>query len=220
MSLLPSKHHFLFNDQLNITRRSIVINWMLAVVDESYIHFYSIFKRIQTHHRCVSFFDRYCCNVNGKLKVNNLQKLGAACVLLALGLTAPEFIDDDLYDWASDLTDNSVSARDICTEVYSVWSVLRQSPSDSLLYVPEPCIFNVNGARPVSNYLSELWPSSVHLPICRKEDTIILLTCMKMLQSFGKDNVHSCTFWLTHYMCELALQVKLLPFDFDRSDFC
>ena len=90
--------------------RSILINWLLAVIDE----FQQDDDVLFIHHLTVTLFDRFCSQMKGMIQTSDLQMIGAACAVLALnsGQSADE-IRSSYFQRASFYTDGACTAQQI-----------------------------------------------------------------------------------------------------------
>lgn len=210
---------------LTVSVRAILINWMLAVVDESSAKGYSSYVRLLAHHRSVAFFDRYCGVSSDTIPTSELQKLGAACVVLGLRMEDPQHIEESVFAWAAYFTDGACSSSAISTSAKQIYNALASGGSAGALLVgdaPQPSVstflwFKIDGCQEivrssdeaVQSASSRLFPSCQQMAIAREDDVGCLVTSMKMLKAMGKDNEYSSTFFLTQYLGELALQSEV-----------
>ena len=92
--------------------RSILINWLLAVIDE--------FQQDEdayvpgVHHQTVAIFDQFCSNIGTGIQTSELQTIGAACAVMALHTSyTVEEIDIDYFRKASFYTDGACTAKQV-----------------------------------------------------------------------------------------------------------
>jgi hypothetical protein len=91
---------------------SILINWLLAVIDEFQHDDDAFFPGV--HHQTVATFDQYCSSVRTSIQTSELQMIGAACAVMALhtGYTVDE-IDMEYFNKASFYTDGACTAQQV-----------------------------------------------------------------------------------------------------------
>lgn len=190
---------------------------MLALVDESAdLPGSCMFGRLQAAHRSVAYLDRYCGALDDNIPTSELQKLGGACVVLALHMKDPNVIPLSSYEWGCYYTDGAVAVDEMvkaAKDIYNTLSAATGKRPDlegdasfvyaSLLQQP----FAVSGCD--LDNKSRLWPTCEEMKISRDDDDLCLLVCMNMLKTIKKDHDTSTTFFLTHYLLELAMQVRM-----------
>lgn len=231
LSHRPARDYMKRQQHLCASIRSILINWMLALVDESAVlPGSSMFGRLQASHRSVSYLDRYCGAIDDNIPTTELQKLGGACVLLALHMKDPNSIPISSrsfagygdygitasYEWACYYTDGGVSVEEMVSAAKLIYSTLSAGlgrrpeleGNASSMYanaLQEP--FAVSGCDLGDK--SKLWPMCAQMKISRDDDDLCLLVCMKLLKTVKKDHQTSTTFYLTNYLIELVMQVGM-----------
>eukprot|EP00960_Hanusia_phi_P033061 750236-Hanusia_phi.AAC.1 len=82
LSHQPLQGYLKHQHQMTVSIRSILINWLLAVIDEFQINDF-VGKPI-AHHLTVAILDKYCSSVREVIATSQLQTIGAACAVLAL----------------------------------------------------------------------------------------------------------------------------------------
>ena len=91
---------------------SILINWLLAVIDEFQQEDEAFFPGV--HHQTVATFDQYCSSVRTSIQTNELQMIGAACVVMALHTSYKvDEIDMEYFNKASFYTDGACTAQQV-----------------------------------------------------------------------------------------------------------
>ena len=98
---------------------SILINWLLAVIDEFQHDDDAFFPGV--HHQTVATFDHYCSSVRTSIQTSELQMIGAACAVMALhtSYTVDE-IDMDYFSKASFYTDGACTAEQVLEVARSI----------------------------------------------------------------------------------------------------
>lgn len=92
--------------------RSILINWLLAVIDEFQQDDEAFFPGV--HHQTVAIFDKYCSSVRSSIQTSELQMIGAACAVMALHTgDRVEEIDMEYFSKASFYTDGACTAEEV-----------------------------------------------------------------------------------------------------------
>lgn len=231
LSLTPGRDYLKRQQHVSALIRAPFINWMLSLVEEAKKDF-KTFVRMQACHRCVAYFDRFLGAVATNITLDELQRVGGACVLLALHMKDPNLIDKSSYEFVCFFTDGAVSVEQLTTAVKTIYSTLSihntgcpdklrgnsrpDFPALEVPFVVPGCMYA--GEAFVHTKL-ELWPSCSVMKISRDDDDDCLLTCMKMLQMIGKDNTHNTLFYLCQYLMELALQVRFCACRFSASYF-
>jgi hypothetical protein len=80
---IPELNYLRFQDQMTVSIRSILINWLLAVIDELQEDSEAAYLPT-AHHQTVAYLDRYCASLNQVIETSELQMIGAACAVMAL----------------------------------------------------------------------------------------------------------------------------------------
>lgn len=97
---------------LEFCGRSILINWLLAVIDEFQHDDEAFFPGV--HHQTVAIFDKYCSSVRTSIQTSELQMIGAACAVLALHTgIAVDDIEMGYFSKASFYTDGACTAQEV-----------------------------------------------------------------------------------------------------------
>ncbi len=231
LSLSPGGDYLKRQQHVTTSIRAPIINWMLSLVEEAKKDFRT-FVLMQASHRCVSYFDRFLGAVTTNIAFEELQRVGGACVLLALHMKDPSLIDKPSYEFVCYFTDGSVSVEQLTTTVKTVYSTLsidntgcpdqlRGNSSPEFPALEEP--FDLPGCFCIDEACvfpkEKLWPPCSVMKISRDDDDASLFTCMKMLQMLFLDNTHSTLFYLCQYLMELALQVRFCACRFSASYF-
>jgi hypothetical protein len=148
-----------------IYSRSILINWLLAVIDEFQQDDDIIFLPL-AHHQTVALFDRYCSEMKGVVQTNELQMIGAACAVIAMNsIDDIHQISMSCFQRASFYTDGACTAEQIMDTSTKISNVLhlRSVPSletaceqiDSLLAAMQKN-YPSSSTYCLSHYLGEL----------------------------------------------------------------
>lgn len=208
---------------LSVSIRSILINWMLAVCDEAEEKGVLLFGRMQAQHRCVAYFDRFCCVEKRVIQTCELQKLGASCIVLALQKKDPKDIPLTFYDFVSYFSDGAVDVDSLIRSTKYVYNMLSAGGEGRACFLgnampslnAERLPFNIAGCEDFHPMNTEdavfkcakMWPACCIFKISRDDDDGALTTALRILQHMKKDNEQSCTFHLTNFLLELSLQV-------------
>lgn len=98
---------------------SILINWLLAVIDEFQHEDDAFFPGV--HHQTVATFDQYCSSVRSSIQTSELQMIGAACAVMALHTSYKvDEIDMDYFTKASFYTDGACTAEQVLEVARSI----------------------------------------------------------------------------------------------------
>lgn len=200
--------------QINITvaSRSVLVNWLMTIIHDFSSLGYETFQILQTLHRSVAYFDRYCGAVQYTILYDEQKVIGMACVLLAVQMKEPEACDDDLFGFMCGITNNRVSVqmmKDKTKEVFNLLSACESSNEYHTVKVSSFINFNIAGCYVYGGDIAreekckELWPL---LAISRKDDDAFVVTLMKMLHLIDRDNQNNYMYYLTFYLGELWLQ--------------
>ncbi|EKX47427.1 hypothetical protein GUITHDRAFT_137591 [Guillardia theta CCMP2712] len=101
-----------YQHQLTVSIRSILINWLLAVIDE--FQSTNVFGKPAVHHLTVSILDNYCSSVREVIATSELQTIGAACAVLALHPNSElEDICPKYYKRAAYYTDGACTSEQV-----------------------------------------------------------------------------------------------------------
>ena len=99
-------------NMLDVVSRSILINWLLAVIDEFQHEDEEFFPGV--HHQTVAIFDEYCSRATTSIQTSELQMIGAACAVMALHTScAVDDIDMEFFRKASFYTDGACTAEQV-----------------------------------------------------------------------------------------------------------
>jgi hypothetical protein len=113
---------------LTVSIRAILINWLLAVVDE-FQQSNETMRLPLAHHQTVALFDGYCARVSDAIQTSELQTIGAACAVLALHPDqGPESIDRAYFDKASFYTDGACTGLEILRAAHRISETLVLRP--------------------------------------------------------------------------------------------
>ena len=173
------KHQFITPAQ-----RSILMNWVLAVVDDSEKKGFSMLERLGAQQRTVAYFDRYCRTRMRPLVTSELQLLGAACAVLALQMKDPVQIDDSFYKWVVYYADGAITDGMLMNTVKIIYQALSVDGPGGL--------------------------DTDTFKIIHYGDDACFTMLMRLLQKVNKGTEESSTFHMTFYLAELGLQVGLM----------
>ena len=133
LSHLPDRCYMKIQQHLTVSIRAILINWLLAVVDE----FQGTNESMRlplAHHQTVALFDGYCSRIPDAIQTSELQTIGAACAVLALYPDrGPDDVDRACFDKASFYTDGACTGEEILRASHRISEILRLQPGS----VPE-----------------------------------------------------------------------------------
>ncbi len=130
LSHLPERSYMKSQQHLTVSIRAILINWLLAVVDEFQQQQSNEAMRLPlAHHQTVALFDSYCSNLPAIIQTSELQTIGAACAVLALHPDqGPDSIERACFDKASFYTDGACTGEEILRAARRIAEVLRLRP--------------------------------------------------------------------------------------------
>ena len=113
---------------LTVSIRAILINWLLAVVDE-FQQTNETMRLPLAHHQTVALFDGYCSRISDAIQTSELQTIGAACAVLALHPDqGPDLIDRAYFEKASFYTDGACTGQEILRASYCISETLCLEP--------------------------------------------------------------------------------------------
>uniref|UniRef100_A0A7S1DGJ7 Cyclin-F n=1 Tax=Hemiselmis andersenii TaxID=464988 RepID=A0A7S1DGJ7_HEMAN len=125
-SHLPELRYMISQQNMTVSIRSILINWLLAVIDEFQQEDDDGVFYTGAHHQTVAILDHYCSKVGEMLQTSDLQMIGAACAVLALHEGAAlDDIDYTYFSKASFYTDGACTAEEVMLEAQKIVAVLE-----------------------------------------------------------------------------------------------
>lgn len=121
---IPELNYLRFQDQMTVSIRSILINWLLAVIDELQEDSEAAYLPA-AHHQTVAYLDRYCASLNQVIETSELQMIGAACAVMALhvGKSVPD-IAMNFFSRAAFYTDGACTEEQVQAVADKIMTVL------------------------------------------------------------------------------------------------
>jgi len=122
---LPELSYMKFQEQMTVSIRSILINWLLAVIDELQENTADYLPA--AHHQTVAYFDRYCASLDKVLETNELQMIGAACAVMALHVgQRVDDIDMTFFSRAAFYTDGACTEDQVLAVAHNIMQVFGE----------------------------------------------------------------------------------------------
>ena len=165
-SHVPELRYMISQQNMTVSIRSILVNWLLAVIDEFQQEDDDGVFYTGAHYQTVAILDHYCSKVGETLQTSDLQMIGAACAVLALheGATL-DHIEYNYFSKASFYTDGACTAEEVMLEAHKIVAVLEspaipvfESPSEymDILLTAMQKNYATSSTYCLAHYLGEL----------------------------------------------------------------
>ena len=217
--------YLIYQNLMTPSIRSILVNWMLSVVDErsrSVIrdnftapHIFAMAHLRRTaQYRSISYLDRYFDQAKKPIERSFLQGIGAACVCIALHFTEPSrtfvpYIPLDIYSWVASYTAGACTIEGIKRQALHIQTTLSENISLEQRAERLPIPIVELGELSDDSFRVIKFAQQGHYSVGDKEDDELPSIMWILLKSVNLHCPNFRCFHLCHYLIELTLQSDL-----------